>query len=184
MLIDSYSFLGEYYSEYEDAFNDALESEIEYFSEEYPNHKFTDLDFNTDYRGYIEECAEHFLDKITDKERIKISKDSIRVSLTNTISFEISKDDLKRINNSIILNDTLYDYFHKLCKQRHIIDIMDCDSEYDYWTCGPKVGGVLFDTYFIDEIEDFNSDIDETHNKPFEIAMQYIELKPEVRKKL
>lgn len=109
------------------------------------------MDFNTDYRGYIERCTEHFLDKITDKERIKISKDSIRVPLTNTISFEISKDDLKRINNSIILDDTLYDYFHKLCKQRHII--MDCDSEYDYWACGPEVGSAtlqidLSETYF------------------------------------
>lgn len=47
-----------------------------------------------------------------------------------------------------------------------------------------KVGGALFDTYFVDEIEDFNSDIDETHNKPCEIAMQYIELKPKVEKKL
>ena len=32
MLIDSYSFLGKYDSDYEDAFNDALESEIEYFN--------------------------------------------------------------------------------------------------------------------------------------------------------
>ncbi len=48
---------------------------------------------------------------------------------------------------------------------------------------------MLIDSYsflgkYDSEYEDFNSDIDETHSKPFEIAIQYIELKPEVEKKL
>ena len=102
----------------------------------------------------------------------------------HTISFKLSNYTLRRINNSVITNDTLYYYFYELCRQRNITNKLDCNNEYDYWVSGPEVCGALFDTYFVDEIEDFNSDIGETHNKPFEIAMQYIELKPEVEKKL
>ena len=93
------------------------------------------------------------------------------------------------INFKDFLQESSLSRIYRQCVQKVLKTIkkyiiMDCDSEYDYWACGPEVGGALFDTYFVDEIEDFNSDIGETHNKPFEIAMQYIELKPKVRKKL
>lgn len=176
ILVDSHSFLGDYNSEYTDAFEDALQQTVECYQQYYPNHKFTSFDFNCYYDEYIKEIAVRFINEIGSKDHIKISEDDL-FSTMHTISFKLPNYTLRRINNSVITNDTLYYYFYELCRQRNITNKLDCNNEYDYWVCGPEVCGALFDTYFADEIEDFNNDIKKIYSRPFKIAMQYIKLK-------
>lgn len=64
----SLCFAGGYNSVYEQAWNDSLESFIDYYNDEY-DLKISEEDIKEeDYQGYLEDCAIQWLDICTDEK--------------------------------------------------------------------------------------------------------------------
>lgn len=69
----SLCFAGGYNSVYEQAWNDNLESFIDYYNDEYDLKISEDDIKERDYQRYLEDCAVRWLDVCTD-EKVKVSK--------------------------------------------------------------------------------------------------------------
>ena len=163
----SLCFEGGYNSVYESAWNDSLESFIDYYNEydiEIPEDEIV----NRKYQKYLTDCAVQWLDVCTDKkvtfENVKIISPKEYNFETDKVEFDIPLTELNLMRVQVKLDSNLLERFNKICDERfkardgfvplYKAPNLDCNcylwNEYQL--------GALFDAYFYDAFEEYQED--------------------------
>ena len=161
-------FAGGYNSVYEQAWNDNLESFIDYYNDEYDIKISEDEIVNRKYREYLTDCAHCWLDKCTDD---KISYGNVEVISpkeynfeTDKVEFDIPLTELNLIREIVKKNQTLLKRFKQICIERFtersgyvpFYKAPNLDSNCYLWNKWQL--GALFDAYFYDAFEEYQED--------------------------
>lgn len=168
MEVMSLCFEGGYNSVYEQAWNDSLESFIDYYNNEYGIEISEDEIINRKYQEYLTDCAHCWLDKCTDD---KISYGNVKVISPKEYNFETDKVEfdipLTELNlmREIVKKDTkLLERFNQICDERfkervgYIPFYKAPNIDHDCYVWNKWQLGALFDAYFYDAFEEYQED--------------------------
>lgn len=164
----SLMFEGGYNSVYESAWNDSLESFIDYYNDEYGIEISEDEIVNRKYQEYLTDCAVQWLDVCTDKkvtfENVKIISPKEYNFETDKVEFDMPLSELNLIRKLVKKDTKLLERFNKICDERftardgfvplYNAPNLDCNCYlWDKWQLG-----ALFDAYFYNAFEDYQED--------------------------
>lgn len=164
----SLCFAGGYNSVYEQAWNDSLESFIDYYNDEY-DLKISEEDIKEeDYQGYLEDCAIQWLDICTDE---KITFDNVKVIRpkeynfeTDKVEFDMPLTELNLIREAVKKNQALLERFEEICDERfkehsgYVPFYKAPNLDYTCYLWNKYQLGALFDTFFYDAFEEYQDD--------------------------
>lgn len=164
----SLCFEGGYNSVYESAWNDSLESFINYYNDEYGIEISEDEIVNRKYQDYLTDCAHCWLDKCTDD---KISYGNVKIISpkeynfeTDKVEFDMPLTELNLIRELVKKDKALLLRFNQICIERfkerdsyipfYKAPNLDCNCYlWNKWQLG-----ALFDAYFYDAFEEYQED--------------------------
>lgn len=164
----SLCFAGGYNSVYEQAWNDNLESFIDYYNDEYDLKISEDDIKEKDYQRYLEDCAIQWLDICTDE---KITFDEVKVISpkeynfeTDKVEFDMPLTELNLMRVQVKLDSNLLERFNKFCDERFkahsgyipFYNAPSLDKNCYLWNKWQL--GALFDAYFYDAFEEYQED--------------------------
>lgn len=168
LTVISLCFEGGYNSVYEQAWNDSLESFIDYYNDEYDIKISEDEIVNRKYQEYLTDCAHCWLDKCTDD---KISYGNVKIISPKEYNFETDKVEfdmpltgLNLIRELVKKDATLLKRFNKICDERFtardgFIPLYNAPNiDHDCYVWNKWQLGALFDAYFYDAFEEYQED--------------------------
>lgn len=161
-------FAGGYASVYEQAWNDNLESFIDYYNDEYDIEISEDEIINGKYQDYLTDCAHRWLDVCTDD---KVSYSNVEIISpkeynfeTDKVEFDMPLTELNLIRELVKKDKALLLRFKQICIERFtehsgyvpFYKAPNLDSNCYLWNKFQL--GALFDAYFYNKFEEYQED--------------------------